>query len=244
MDALVYTAASGASRVMKAQMVRADNLGNADTVGFRSQMERAEAFTIKGAGFKGRTLVNTLPSGIDLTPAALDKTGRKLDLAIQGEGLFAVQHHNGSEAYTRSGSFKIDQESRLHLNGLSVLDANGGAITIPAYRSIEISQTGLISIVPNGGNIVEVVGQLKLVNPPSVELKKDDYGLIISSTGEPFEPDLGVSVASGYIEESNVSPVTELVDVMSLTRNFEMQLKMMKAAEDIAKAGNRLMSER
>jgi len=244
MDALVYTAASGASRVMKAQMVRADNLGNSDTAGFRSQLERAEAFVVKGAGFKGRMLVNTLPSGINLTPSALDKTGRALDMAIKGDGLFAIQHFDGSEAYTRSGSFKIDSNSQLHLNGRAVLDDAGQPINIPPYRSIEVSQSGLISIIPQGGDVVEVIGQLKLVNPQANQLIKDEYGLMVSNDKMPFAQEPGIHVASGFIEESNVSPVTELVDVMSLTRNFEMQLKMMKAAEDIAKAGNRLISER
>lgn len=242
MDGLVYTAASGATRIMRAQQIRAENLGNSDKAGFRTQMERAEAFVVGGSGFKGRSFVNTKPAGIDLTPAALNKTERPLDMAIQGPGLMTIQKEDGTEAYTRNGSFKVDQERNLHLNGLPVIGLRG-AIKIPDYQSIEVSKKGLISIVPRGGGI-QKIDTLKLVDPTSEELTKDEFGLIVHIDGEEIEASEKVRVAQGFMEESNVSAVTELTDVMALTRNFEMQIKMMKTAEEIAKVGNSLIAER
>ena len=243
MDGLLYTAASGASRVLQAQAIRAENLGNIDTAGFRSQMERARSHSVDGVGFRGRTLVSTLPSGINLNPSSLTTTGRDLDFAIQGEGMFTVKKPDNTLAYTRNGSFEIDTQGFLTLNGLRV-QGLGGDINVPEYGAFELSDNGLISITPIGGNGIVEIDQLRLVNPPPTDLKKDIYGLIVSHDEQPIEVDPTVMVVSGFVEESNVSPVTELVDVMSLTRNFEMQLKMMRAADELAKNGNKLISSR
>ena len=243
MDGLLYTAASGASRVLDAQAVRADNLGNVDTAGFRSQMERARSFSINGSGFQGRTLVSTLPSGINLNPASLTTTGRDLDFGIQGEGMFTLKRPDGTLAHTRNGSFELDNQGYLMLSGLRVQGYDGD-IQIPPYRSFELSENGLISITPQVGDGIIEIDQLKMVNPPAGELTKDIYGLIEARNGGEIPVDPTVMVVSGFVEESNVSPVTELVDVMSLTRNFEMQLKMMRAADELAKNGNKLIASR
>ena len=243
MDGLLYTAASGASRVLDAQAVRADNLGNVDTAGFRSQMERARSFSISGSGFDGRTLVSTLPSGINLNPASLTTTGRDLDFGIQGAGMFTLKRPDGTLAHTRNGSFEMDNQGFLTLNGLRVQGYQGD-IQLPPYRSFELSENGLISITPQVGEGIIEIDQLKLVNPDSNELTKDIYGLIQDRDGAEIPADPNVMVVSGFVEESNVSPVTELVDVMSLTRNFEMQLKMMRAADELAKNGNKLIASR
>ncbi|MDX1301096.1 flagellar basal-body rod protein FlgF [Photobacterium sp.] len=243
MDSLLYTATSGASRVMMAQHVRSNNLSNADTTGFRADLERVQSYALQGAGFDGRTMVVTNSASTRFDSGDVIKTGRSLDVAINGEGFFTVQTPTGDEAYTRAGNFKADQQGNLTVNGFPVM-ADGEPIVLPDYQSLDISDKGLITVVPPGGGAEIEVGQLKLVKPDLTELQKETTGLLHSRDGGAFEADPTVAIAAEHLEGSNVSAIDELVNVMSLTRNFEMQVRMMKTAETLAQTGNRLLRDR
>ncbi|OEE58443.1 flagellar basal-body rod protein FlgF [Enterovibrio norvegicus FF-33] len=244
MDSLLFTATSGASRVLKAQQVRSNNLSNADTAGFRADMERMQSVEVKGAGFDGRTLAVTNSAMTRFDSGDVTKTGRSLDVAIMGDGFMALQTPAGNEAYTRAGNIKVDNFGALSVNGFPVLDAGGGALVLPDYQKVQISERGLVSVVPPGGGAEIQVGALKLVNPDIRQIQKESDSLLHSIDGAPFDVDPRVQVASEHIEGSNVSAIDELVGVMSLTRNFEMQIRMMKTAETLAQAGNKLMAAR
>lgn len=243
MDSLLYTATSGASRVMKAQHVRSNNLSNADTAGFRADMERVQSLPLQGAGFDGRTLVATNSASTRFDSGDMIKTGRALDIAINGDGFFTVQTPAGNEAYTRAGNIRVDQQGNMRVNGFPLM-ADGNPIVLPQYQQVEISDKGVVSVVPPGGGAEVEVGQLKLVKPANNQLQKESDGLLHTVDGGDLAADATVMVAAEHLEGSNVSAIDELVGVMSLTRNFEMQVRMMKTAETLAQAGNRLISER
>lgn len=243
MDSLLYTATSGASRVMQAQHVRSNNLSNADTAGFRADMERVQSVQMQGAGFAGRTMAVTNSASTRFDSGDLIKTGRSLDVAINGEGFFTVQTPAGNEAYTRAGNIRVDQQGNMTVNGFPLM-ADGNPITLPEYQDIEISDKGVVTVIPPGGGAKLEVAQLKLVKPAYTELQKESDGLLHTRDGGEFPADATVAVAAEHLEGSNVSAIDELVNVMSLTRNFEMQVRMMKTAETLAQAGNRLMSSR
>ncbi|MBD8513839.1 flagellar basal-body rod protein FlgF [Photobacterium sp. WH77] len=240
MDSLLYTATSGASRVLSAQQVRSNNLSNADTTGFRADMERAKSYAIQGRGFDGSTMVVTNSASTRFDAGDMVKTGRKLDIAINGDGFLTVQSPDGGESYTRAGNLKIDQQGNLTVNGFPVM-AEGEPIVIPPNQSIEISETGMVTVIPPGGGAELEVGQLKLVNPNIADVQKMNDGLLQARDGNDFAADATVRLAPEHLEGSNVSAIEELVSVMSLTRNFEMQVRMMKTAEKLAQAGNRLL---
>ncbi|MDO6705544.1 flagellar basal body rod protein FlgF [Photobacterium sp. 1_MG-2023] len=240
MDSLLYTATSGASRVLSAQQVRSNNLSNADTTGFRADMERARSYAIEGRGFDGSTMVVTNSASTRFDSGDMVKTGRKLDIAVNGDGFLTVQLPDGTEAYTRAGNMKIDQEGNLTINGFPVM-AEGNPIVIPAYQSIDVSETGMVSVIPPGGGAELEVGQIKLVKPENNTVQKINNGLLQARDGNDFAADATVKLAPEHLEGSNVSAIDELVSVMSLTRNFEMQVRMMKTAEKLAQAGNRLL---
>ncbi|MDN3609441.1 flagellar basal body rod protein FlgF [Vibrio ostreicida] len=243
MDSLLFTATSGASRVMKAQHVRSNNLSNADTAGFRADMERVSSIKMEGSGFDGRTLVATNSASTRFDEGDIVKTGRALDVAVMGEGYLTVQTADGQEAYTRAGNIKVDSFGALSINGFAVI-GDGGPLTLPDYQSVDISERGLISVVPPGGGAEIEVGTLKRVNPQTNQLQKESDSLLHSIDGNPFAEDETVQLAPEHIEGSNVSAIDELLNVMSLTRNFEMQVRMMKTAETLAQAGNKLMASR
>ncbi|PKF51198.1 flagellar basal-body rod protein FlgF [Enterovibrio nigricans] len=244
MDSLLFTAASGASRVLKAQHVRSNNLSNADTAGFRADMERVQSMQLQGAGFDGRTLAVTNSAMTRFDAGDAVKTGRPLDVAIMGDGFFAVQTPMGNEAYTRAGNINVDNFGALSVNGFPVVGADGAPMVLPEFEKVEVSERGAVTVLPPGGGAEMQVGTLKLVNSGIDQLQKESDGLLHSLDGAPFDVDPTVQVASEHIESSNVSAIDELVGVMSLTRNFEMQIRMMKTAETLAQAGNKLMAAR
>ncbi|MGF1682679.1 flagellar basal body rod protein FlgF [Photobacterium minamisatsumaniensis] len=241
MDRLIYTAASGAGRVFTAQQVRANNLANINTHGFRADMERAEAYAVQGSGFDSRTLTQAQSAGTRFDHGELQTTGRELDLAIRGDGFFTVELPEGEEAYTRSGAIERAENGDLMIGGLPVLADGGEPVNVPLYSAIEFGDNGIINIVPEGEVLTVEVGRLKLVNPPVQDLSKLENGLFVTNDRLPINDDDSVMMVSGFLEQSNVVAVEEMVASMQLSRNFEMQLKMMQTAEKLAEAGNRLI---
>ncbi len=160
MDSLLFTATSGASRVLKAQHVRSNNLSNADTAGFRADMERVRSVELQGAGFDGRTMVVTNSASTRFDSGDIMKTGRPLDVAIMGEGYLTVETPAGNEAYTRAGNIKIDTFGAMSINGFPVVGENGPMI-VPDFQKIEISERGRVSVIPPGGGAEVEVGTLK-----------------------------------------------------------------------------------
>ncbi len=244
MDNLLFTAMSGASRVLQAQQVRSNNLSNADTSGFRADLERVQSLPLEGTGFAGRTQVVSNSAMTNFSTGSLIKTGRALDIAISGEGFLAVQNAIGAEAYTRAGNINVDNAGAMTINGFPLLNEGGEVMVLPDHESVSVSERGIVSVTPPGGQAEIQVGVIKRVNPDLTLLAKQDDGLLYSADNQPFAEDAGVQIAPEHIEGSNVSAIDELIGVMSLTRNFEMQIRMMKTAETLAQAGTKLMSAR
>ena len=239
MDRLGYTAMTAASRTMTSLQVRANNLANANTPGFRADLEQARAVTVEGYGYDSRHLALVQGNGVNLAPGAHMATGRDLDFAIKGTGLIALQGA-GREVYTRNGSMQVDAELNLTINGRPVM-GEAGPIVLPEYDSLHIGSDGVVSVMPRGDFLMAEVARIKLVDVPASELTKDEAGLLVTKNGQDAPLDENVSLIAGHLEESNVSAVDQLVATMSLNRLFETQVKMMKAAEDLSEAGNRMI---
>ncbi|HEX2013375.1 MAG TPA: flagellar basal body rod protein FlgF [Roseateles sp.] len=242
MDALIYTVMSGAERVLRAQQVHANNLANVETAGFRANIEQSNARQVEGYGYAARHLNQLSSETVSGKEGTQRETGRELDVAIQGAGLFAVQVAGQGEAYTRGGNFTLDAEGNLLLGKRAVL-GEGGAITLPPHSKVEITADGVISVQTPGAQELQQVDRLKLVRPEFAQLRKNEEGLLVARDGQPLASDAGVKVGSGRLESSNVSAVEEMVTTMSLARDFEMQMKLFKAADGMADAGNRLIRE-
>lgn len=241
MDALIYTAMSGAERTLHEQRVRANNLANLDTGGFRADLGRTASRVVPGYGYDARHMGLLEATSVSDREGVLRQTGRELDVAIAGPGYLAVRY-DGGEAYTRAGALAVDGDGNLHIGGRPVL-GEGGPIALPPYSQLSIAQDGTISIQPPGQRTMQPVDRLKLVNPPPGELTKNEAGLIVGRQGSAFDADETVTVRGGYLEGSNVSAIEEMVATMSLSRDFEIQMKLYKAADDMAQAGNRLVRE-
>ncbi|MBO1591133.1 flagellar basal-body rod protein FlgF [Yersinia pseudotuberculosis] len=240
MDKLLYTAVSGANRSLSQQQIHANNLANSNTQGFRADLEKATATQVMGGGYSSRVAVLSQNAGVDMTPASLQETGRDLDIALKNQGLIAVLS-GGREVYTRNGQMDVSAERALTINGLPVL-GDGGPIVLPPYSALSIADDGTIAIIPQAGGIKtpEEIERIKLVDIPANQLRKNNRGLLVSNRG-PAARDETVQVVNKHLESSNVSAISEMIASISLSRQFEAQIKMMKVAEDLAQAGNRMI---
>ncbi|MDD7804832.1 MAG: flagellar basal body rod protein FlgF [Endozoicomonas sp. (ex Botrylloides leachii)] len=243
MDKVLYISTAGAAMAMKSQQVHANNLANSSTTGFRRDFASSFAVELEGDGFNSRVMPLVRGLGSSYEAGALKMTGRPLDVAINGEGWFSVQLADGEEAYTRAGDFKINVENQLVTQkGLQVIGING-PVQLPAFESIDIGADGTITVIPEGEELPVEVGQLKRVNPEPGQLIKNSAGLFVSAAGGEQAIDPEVLLRAGYLESSNVSPLNEMISFLSLSRQFEAQMKIMKMTGDLAEAGDRLVRE-
>ncbi len=234
MDRMLYTAMTGARQIQQAQKLTANNLANISTGGFRADLAAMRSMPLFGHGLPSRVFAMTEKAGVNFTPGPLTATGRELDIAINGEGWIAVQGRDGREAYTRAGALEINTAGQLQTaSGLPVLGDNG-PITVPEAAQVVIGKDGTLSIVPreSTANDITQVDRIKLVRPPLADLVKGPDGLFRTRSGRPAEADAAVEVVSGTLEMSNVNAAAELVNMIELAHQFEMQVKMMRNAEE------------
>ncbi len=244
MDRLIYTAMTGATHTMQQQASVAQNLANVNTPGFRSTIDTFRSVPLVGEGLPTRTFVVDSTSGTDFTPGVLQATGRTLDLAIDGKGWIAVEDGNGNEAYTRNGSLQVLPNGILQSrNGMNVV-GDSGPITIPPDTVVTIAKDGTISTVPSGTMAAQevIVGRIKLTNPPENQMVRGEDGLFRTMDGKPADADVKVTVVSGNLEGSNANMVESMVNMISLSRQFDMQMKMLTTANDNAKQASGVLS--
>ncbi|WP_145539565.1 flagellar basal-body rod protein FlgF [Yersinia kristensenii] len=240
MDKLLYTAVSGANRSLTQQQIHANNLANVNTQGFRADLERATATQVPGGGYHSRVAVLSQNAGVDMTAGSLQETGRELDIAIKDRGLIAVLS-GGREVYTRNGQMAVGPDGDLTINGLAVL-GDGGPIVLPPYSSVSVADDGTIAIIPQDGGIKTPaeIDRIKLVDIPTNQLSKNNRGLLVNRRGAAAR-DENVQLVSKHLESSNISAISEMTASISLSRQFEAQIKMMKVAEELAQSGNRII---
>lgn len=246
MDRLIYTAMSGAKQVFLQQAAVAQNLANATTTGYRAMEHRFRAVPILGEGAPTRAFAADTSVADVFEQGPITVTGRPLDIAVKGPGWIAVQGADGAEAYTRAGNLQTDANGVLQTSsGFNVL-GEGGPIALPPDNNIAIAGDGTVSSIPRVGagaiNNANAVGRIKLVNPPENELVRGDDGLFRTVSGLPAPADEEVTLTPTALEGSNANPVDEMVRMISLARQFEMQIKMLQTADENARAAGQILT--
>lgn len=244
MDRMIYTAMTGAKQVLERQATVSHNLSNATTTGFRAQLDTFRAVPVQGADLPTRAFVVDSTVGADFRAGSIQHTGRELDVAVQGQGWIAVQLEDGSEAYTRNGSLRLTENGILQTqSGLNVV-GDGGPISVPPDAAVAIAKDGTVSAVSLATRpaVSTVLGRIKLVNPEQAEMVRGDDGLFRLKSGEPALTDENVTVVGSALESSNVNVVDEMVNMISLARQFEMHMALLKNAENNAGKASQLLS--
>lgn len=246
MDRLIYTAMTGALHTMTQQATVSHNLANASTTGFRAQTDAFRAVPVYGESLPTRAFVLDATTGADFTPGVIQQTNRPLDVAIQGSGWITVQLENGEEAYTRHGNLKLDANGILQTQQGFNIKGESGPITIPPDSRIAIGKDGSVSVLPSDSRMtaVSIVGRIKLVDPPAEQLVRGEDGLFRLKQGKEAPASNKVALIDGALESSNVNVISEMVKMITLARQFNMQMKMLENAQQNAQQAGEIMTLR
>ncbi len=244
MDKLLYIASSGANQDLVATSLRANNLANAQTNGFKAQLEQARSMPVYGEGLPTRVFAMTESPTNNYESGPMIQTGRDLDVAVQGDGWFAVQDAQGNEASSRDGNFQLGADGVLEdVHGNMVMGDTGPIFLPVPLDNLNIAADGTISIRPQGApeSVLEEVGRLKLVKPEYRDMERGNDGLFRMQDGSIAQADETVAIRTGMLEGSNVNAIDEMVNMLSLQRHYELQVKMMKKADTLDTRGNMLL---
>lgn len=243
MDRSLYVAMTGAVQTLRAQAANSHNLANASTTGFKAELAANLSSAVEGPGLQTRVNALIGGNGWDARSGALQQTGRELDIALRDDAWLAVQAPDGSEAYTRAGDLQLDANGQLRTGAGHAVLGDGGTMSIPPASSLTIGADGTVSIAPLGqsaGTLAQV-GRLRVVDAKPEQLERGSDGLMRAKAGQSLNPAAGTSVTSGALESSNVNLADAMVTMIQLARQFELQTKSMKAAEDNATAASSLV---
>jgi flagellar basal-body rod protein FlgF len=243
MDEMVYLAMTGAKQTEYAQAINSNNLANISTSGFRADLHSFSSLPIAGPGVDSRVNAVVESYGTDFSQGPVATTGRDLDVAINGRGYFAVQAPDGSEAYTRAGDLRVNSGGLLTNGAGHLVLGDGGPLAVPPNSSLTIGNDGTLTVQPigQGPEALVVVDRLKLVNPDIRQLAKGSDGLLYLPAGDTAPADAAVTVTAGALEQSNVNVAMTLVNMIELSRQYEMQVNVMKAAKENADSAAQLM---
>lgn len=243
MDEMVFVAMTGAKQTEYAQAINSNNIANISTTGFRADLHAFSSAPIDGPGVGSRVNAIVQSYGTDYSHGAVSNTGRNLDVAIQGEGFIAVQAPDGEEAFTRAGDLHVNAGGLLTNGSGHLVMGDGGPVAIPPNNSLLIGNDGTISIQPlgQGPETLAIVDRIKLVKPDIARLQKGNDGLLHLPPGETAPADADVTITGGALEQSNVNIAKTMVNMIELSRQYEMQVKVMKTAEEDADAAAQMM---
>ncbi len=250
----LYTAATGmAAQELNVQVI-SNNIANMRTTGYKKQRAAFQDLIydhVRRIGAQASDQGTILPVGIDIgggvktvgTPrlmgqGTLSPTGNDLDIAVRGEGFFKIQMPDGTFAYTRDGSFTTDQQGR-------VVNAQGNlvqpTITVPQNSSgITINAQGQVSVTVPGSTTPTILGQISLtrfMNKAGLQPIGDNLFTETPASGPPQD---GVGTLDGYgdmqqrnLEQANVEVVSEISDLIAAQRAYEMNAKVISAADQM-----------
>jgi flagellar basal-body rod protein FlgF len=243
MDRLIYTAVSGMADSMTRQRVIASNMANAQTVGFKAETLYSTPITLKGNGLEARAMTEGEVRGANMASGSFSPTGRKLDVAIEGNDLLAVQAQDGSESYTRRGDLTISPTGVLENGDGRPVVGNGGPITVPLDSLITIGPDGTVLVAnaetPNLPPVA--VDRIKLASPEGATIAKGLDGLFRVVGGGTLPANINAKVVAGSLEQSNVNSSEVLTQMIQSQRLFDIRTKLIATAKDIDQSSASLM---
>jgi len=252
----LYTAATGMEALETKLDVIANNMANINTTGFKKDRANFEDVFYRQYRLPGAEDAdgNRTPTGIEVgqgtrvsstqsnhEQGSFETTSNQLDFAIEGDGFFQVQNPNGGFFYTRAGNFGLNATGQVVLGSATIgyiLEPN---ITIPPEATdIVVSADGQVQIRTQDSTTLQTLGQLQLakfVNPDGLLKLGDNLYQKTDASGDeqvgtPGQQGFG-NVRQGFLEASNVEPVTELIDLITTQRAFEINSQVVQAGDQI-----------
>ena len=243
MDRLIWTAVSGMSASMARQRMVANNMANAQTIGFRAEMMQFTPVTLKSPQIEARALTDGEVRSARMEAGSLVETGRPLDIALAGEALLGVQAENGDEAYTRRGDLALTPSGLLvNGEGRPVL-GEGGPISVPPGSEVSIAPDGAVLVrdATSPDAPLAQLDKLKLASPAGSRIAKGLDGLFRVEGGGVLPTDPEAQLTAGSLEQSNVRPSEVLVQMIEAQRLYDMRTKLIATAKELDEGGASLM---
>lgn len=237
MENIGYVALSHVAMLERATDITANNIANANTTGFRATQPLFESLVVDtglegGLGEMAYAVERATVS--DLTPGALVATGNPLDLALPGDGWLAYQTTEGQTALGRDGQLALSPEGDLVTSfGDRVLDVGGAPINVPADGgTLAIARDGTITAADGA-----VLGQIGVFDEPGIATWQHLRGsLLVPRDGPPaLSPALEPLLMQGHVEQSNVSPITEMTRLISQQRAYERSMNLASVSDELRK---------
>ena len=250
MDKLTYTALSAMQSQSIVRAAITNELANVSTVGFKKSFQIASAAVkIDGPGHESRFQPGLqITDLINLTPGTPISTGRALDISMNDHTVLGIQTDAGEIAFTRRGDLKVSPSGVLENALGDLIMGEGGPISVPAGNLITVSPGGTVfAQLPTEPEAAAVaVGQLMLRDASQTQLVRRADGLFepraAALKGQDFATGpKPVSIMPGMLEGSNVNPVGTMIKMLDFSRQFEMQLKLVKETQSIDEAGSTMM---
>ena len=242
MDNAIYVGLSRQMTLQRQLDVAANNLANMDSAGFKVEHLSivTDPMAPPGASFGlGREPIKyALDNGAtrDFGQGALEQTGATFDVAIEGAGFFSVQTAGGVR-YTRDGRFTTDASNQIvDQAGDPVLDAGGSPLTVdPTLGTPVIGGDGSVSQAAKNGGVSKVgrIGVTRFANKAALgKVGENQFADDSGQAGATNAPD--ATVRQGYVEKSNVNPVTEVTSLIDITRAYERMQNIIMATQDLS----------
>ncbi|CAM3256750.1 Flagellar basal-body rod protein FlgF [Sphingomonas antarctica] len=244
MDRLIYASLAAMRGSMARQTAIANNLANANTPGFRGELANAQSVWLNNPQSLPHATVSEQVISANMAQGTINKTGRSLDVAMEGDSMLVVQSEDGEEAYTRRGDLQVSSTGLLTTGDGRPVMGSGGPITLPPADSVSIAANGAILVVPQGGDASQPqeVDKLRVVSTKGSDVVKQLDGLFGVRGGGSLPDDPDARVQSGALEGSNVTASDALVQMIEASRQWDVQLKMIGDARENDRAATELMS--
>ncbi|MDO6727931.1 MAG: flagellar hook-basal body complex protein [Cognatishimia sp.] len=231
-----YVSLSLATALERSLDLAAHNMANASTAGFKTSHPLLEAVDPKNSGDKTQAVNYVKDNGIyvDTSQGAMVPTGNPLDVAVNGSAWLGYETPGGDVAYGRDGRLTIDNEGRLTtVSGSPVVDISGSPITVPqeAGQSVTIAIDG--TITDQDGGQIGRIGLFEIGDPSSMNALGN--GLFLPPAGANPEQTETSTISQGYVEQSNVKPVVEMIHLMDIQRAYERAVKLMDDENNLTK---------
>jgi flagellar basal-body rod protein FlgF len=235
MDKMIFTMLNSMKNVQIKQHNNAHEIANVVTPGFKksfSEQTNSRDVHVPGT-YNSRALpISKASNVVDMNPGTLKFSGRALDIYVNGLGAIAVQGPDGQDLYTRRGDLSVSASGMMVTGNGHLVLGDGGPITVPKGTNISIANDGTINMIPSGASQKVTVGRIKLVDTANEQMLIREDGLYQLAQGQ-LQASAEVKITPRALEGSNVNVVESMVKMISLSRQYEMAVNMIKDAREI-----------
>lgn len=247
MDKMIYTSLNSINSLIRDRLNISQNLANVSVTGYRKDtgQEQITSFVNEYDALSTRVMSSKIgPNGFSNAGGAIESSGVPTDVAVLNNSFMLAENSAGDIVFTRRGDLTSSLDGFLvNGDGLKILNEQLKPIALPSYQDIKISEIGEIKLdtLQTPAGVFSSYGVIASVDPENYELSKDLDGAIKSVGNSEVVPDQSGRFMQGSLEGSNVNAVEEMIASIENQRQFEINMKLIKSAEEASRSGSSLL---